>query len=54
VTDLLRANTELRDTNEKVVRELQEKDSENVELHIENQQLREKLELVEAILRNNS
>lgn len=35
-------------------REMAEKDAENVGLQLENQQLRERLELVEAILKNNS
>jgi hypothetical protein len=54
VTDLLKANTELRDQNEKISREMAEKDAENVGLQLENQQLRERLELVESILKNNS
>jgi len=33
---LLKANTELRDTNEKLTRELQDKDGENVQLQVEN------------------
>lgn len=32
VTDLLKANTELRDTNERITRDLQEKDAENIQL----------------------
>ena len=54
VTDLLKANTELRDQNEKINRELEDKEAENGQLQFENQQLRERLELVESILRNNS
>lgn len=54
VTDLLKANTELRDTNERITRDLQEKDAENIQLQLENQQIRERLELVEQILKNNS
>lgn len=54
MTDLLKANTELRDQNEKISREMAEKDAENVGLQLENQQLRERLELVESILKNNS
>ena len=54
VTDLLRANTELRDNMEKVERDLEHKDGENIQLNVENQQLRERVELVEGILRNNS
>ena len=37
VTELLKANTELRDNNEKVERELDNKDAENTQLNIENQ-----------------
>lgn len=54
VTDLLKANTKLRDNIEKVQRELEEKDAEGFQLNIENQALRERLELVEGILKNNS
>ena len=39
---------------EKVERELESKDAENIQLNVENQQLRERVELVEGILRNNS
>ena len=54
VTDLLKANTKLRDNIEKVQRELEEKDADGFQLNIENQALRERLELVEGILKNNS
>lgn len=54
VTDLLKANTKLRDNIEKVQRELEDKDAEGFQLNIENQALRERLELVEGILKNNS
>ena len=54
VTDHLKANTKLRDNIEKVQRELEEKDAEGFQLNIENQALRERLELVEGILKNNS
>ena len=54
VTDLLKANTKLRDNIEKVQRDLEEKDAEGFQLQIENQALRERLELVEGILKNNS
>lgn len=53
VTDLLKANTELRDTIEKMRRAKEDSDSEVFTLNIENQTLRERLELVEGILRNN-
>lgn len=36
VTDLLKANTKLRDNIEKVQRELDEKESESFQLNIEN------------------
>jgi len=36
VTELLKANTELRDNNEKVERDLDNKDAENTGLNIEN------------------
>ena len=36
VTELLKANTELRETNEKIERELDNKDAENTGLNIEN------------------
>lgn len=39
---------------EKVERDLESKDAENIQLNVENQQLRERVELVEGILRNNS
>lgn len=54
VTDLLKANTKLRDNIEKIQRELEDKDGESFQLNIENQALRERLELVEGILKNNS
>lgn len=54
VTDLLKANTELRDQGEKMSRELEDKEADNVQLQFENQQLRERLELLENILKNNS
>lgn len=54
VTDLLKANTNLRTNIEMVQRDLEEKDAEAFQLNIENQALRERLELVEGILKNNS
>ena len=33
---------------------MEEKDGENTQLNLENQQLRERVELVEGILKNNS
>lgn len=54
VTELLKANTELRDKMENVERDLESKEYENAELNIENQQLRERVELVEGILKGNS
>jgi len=54
VTDLLKANTNLRDNIEKVQRDLEERDAEGFQLNIENQALRERLELVEGILKANS
>ena len=54
VTDLLKANTNLRTNIETVQRELEEKDAEAFQLNLENQALRERLELVEGILKNNS
>eukprot|EP00347_Sterkiella_histriomuscorum_P001469 403371916 len=53
VTDLLKANTELRETIEKLKNQKEEVDGENFTLQIENQSLRERLELVEGILKNN-
>jgi regulator of replication initiation timing len=53
VTDLLKANTELRDTIEKMRRTKEDSDAEVFTLNIENQTLRERLELVEGILKNN-
>ena len=53
VTDLLKANTELRDTIEKMRRQKEDADAEVFTLNIENQSLRERLELVESILKNN-
>lgn len=54
VTDLLKANAKLRDNTERVQRELEGRDAEAFQLNIENQALRERLELVEGILKNNS
>lgn len=54
VTDLLKANTNLRTNIEAVQRDLEEKDAEAFQLNLENQGLRERLELVEGILKNNS
>ena len=54
VTELLKANTDLREKNEKVGTDLDETTAENSQLHIENQWLRERVELVEGILKNNS
>jgi hypothetical protein len=54
VTDLLKANTKLREKIEKIQRDLEEKDAEGFQLQIENQALRERLELVEGILKNNN
>ena len=54
VTELLKANTQLRDQIEKTERDLDQKDVENTQLNIENQQLRERVELVEGILKTNS
>ncbi len=53
VTDLLKANTELRDTIEKMRTQKENLDAEVFALNIENQTLRERLELVEGILKNN-
>lgn len=53
VTDLLKANTELRDTIEKMRRNKEDADADVFQLNIENQTLRERLELVEGILKNN-
>jgi hypothetical protein len=36
VTDLLKANTSLRDQVEQVQRDLEEKDAENIHLQLEN------------------
>lgn len=36
VTDLLKANTELRDQGEKMSRELEDKEADNVQLQFEN------------------
>ena len=36
VTDLLKANTELRDQNERINRELEDKEAENGQLEFEN------------------
>jgi regulator of replication initiation timing len=54
VTDLLKANTNLRENIERVQRDLEEKDAEGFQLNLENQALRERLELVEGILKANS
>lgn len=54
VTDLLKANAKLRDNTERVQRELEDRDAEAFQLNIESQALRERLELVEGILKNNS
>ena len=54
VTDLLKANTNLRTNIEVVQRDLEEKEAEGFQFNIENQALRERLELVEGILKNNS
>ena len=53
VTELLKANTELRDHLEKSYRASEEKDSEIFQMQVENQSLRERLELVEGILKNS-
>lgn len=53
VTELLKANTELRDNLEKVTRGTEEKDGEIFQLQVENQSLRERLEIVEGILKTN-
>lgn len=53
VTELLKANTELRDKIEKMRRAKEDVDGEVFSLNIENQTLRERLELVEGIIRNN-
>lgn len=50
----MKANTQLRENLEKIERDLDAKDVENTQLNIENQQLRERVELVEGILKNNS
>lgn len=47
MTELLKANTELREACDKLARDLQDKDAENWQLSQENSQLRESLELVE-------
>lgn len=54
VTDLLKANTSLRDNIERMQRDLDDRDADGFQLQIENQALRERLELVEGILKNNS
>lgn len=54
VTNLLKANTELRDNIERLQKLVDDKDTESFQLQIENQALRERLELVEGILKNNS
>lgn len=51
---MLKANGELREQMESVERELETKEEENSQLNIENQQLRERVELVEGILKGNS
>ncbi len=54
VTELLRANTELREQVDRADRDMDNKEAENIQLNIENQQMRERLELVEGILKQNS
>lgn len=54
VTDLLKANTNLRDNIERIQRDLEEKDAEGFQLNFENQALRERLELVEGLLKGKS
>lgn len=53
VTDLLKANTELRDTIEKLKTQKEDAEGEVFGLQLENQSLRERLELVESILKSN-
>ena len=53
VTELLKANTELRDNMEKINRFNEERDGEVFSLQMENMTLRERLELVEGILKNS-
>ena len=53
MTELLKANTELRDNMEKLNRFNEERDGEVFSLQMENMTLRERLELVEGILKNN-
>ena len=53
VTELLKANTELRDNMEKLTRFNEEKEGEVFSLQMENVTLRERIELVEGILKNN-
>lgn len=49
----MRTNTELRDQNEKIRRLKEESDAEVFTLNIENQVLRQRLEVAEGILKNN-
>ncbi len=53
VTELLKANTELRDTIEKLKASKEDQEGEVFGLQIENQTLRERLEVVETILKSN-
>lgn len=53
VTALLKANTELRDTIEKLKAHKENQEGEVFGLQIENQTLRERLEVVEGILKSN-
>jgi predicted nucleic acid-binding Zn-ribbon protein len=53
ITDLLKTNTQLRDTLEKQNRALEDKEAEVFTLELENQNVRERLELVEGILKSN-
>jgi hypothetical protein len=50
VTELLRANTLLRDNLEKAEFNYEEKDSENYQLQIENVRMREAIEILEGLL----
>jgi predicted nuclease with TOPRIM domain len=53
VTELLKANTELRETIEKLKSQKEQQEGEVFGLQIENQTLRERLEIVEGILKSN-
>lgn len=53
VTDLLKANTELRDKIEKQKVIVEDNNVEIFQLQVENQNLRERLELVESILKSS-